>query len=107
MIRYGIVIKVKPDKLEEYKRLHANPWPDVVEALRKHGLKNFSIFHKDDYLFGYFEYFGSDLNADMQKMKEIPMYSKWLSLTDPCQEPLATRKEGEWWAAMEPVYHHD
>ncbi|MCZ6775795.1 MAG: L-rhamnose mutarotase [Ignavibacteria bacterium] len=107
MERFGIVIKVKREKLEEYKSLHANPWPEVVTTLRDHGLKNFSIYHKDEYLFGYFEYYGSDLESDLKKMNEIPIYSKWLSLTDPCQEPLASRHPGEWWASMEEIYHHD
>lgn len=107
MERFGIVIKVKREKLEEYKSLHANPWPEVVTTLRDHGLKNFSIYHKDEYLFGYFEYYGSDLESDLKRMNEIPIYNKWLSLTDLCQAPLASRHPGEWWASMEEIYHHD
>ncbi len=107
MKRYGIVIKVKTEELEEYKRLHANPWPEVNQILQEHGLHNFSIYEKDYYLFGYFEYHGDDITASFKKMAAYPIYQKWLSLCDPCQEPLPTRKEGEWWAFMEEIYHLD
>ena len=53
MKRYGMVIQVKPEKLEEYKQLHANPWPEINQILQEHGLHNFSIYEKDHYLFGY------------------------------------------------------
>lgn len=107
MKRYGMVIKIKPGKLEEYKRLHANPRPGVIEALRECGRRNFSIYHKDGYLFGYFEYDGDDFEADTKKLREKPIMKKWLALTDPCQQPLETCEEGRWWAFMEELYHHD
>ena len=33
MKRIGQVIKVKPEYLEKYKALHANPWPEVNEMI--------------------------------------------------------------------------
>lgn len=107
MKRYGMVIKVKPEGLEEYKRLHANPQPEVNRILKERGFSNFSIFEKDYYLFGYFEFEGEDVNKALKEMEEYPIYKKWLKLCDPLQEPLATRKEGEWWAFMEKVFHLD
>lgn len=109
MRRYGMVIKIKPEKLEEYKRLHApeNHWPEVKQAIQEAGQSNFTILHKDDLLFGYFEYTGDDFEADIKKLAEKPIIKKWLALTDPCQEPLETRKPGEWWAYMEEIYHND
>ncbi|MBN1669120.1 MAG: L-rhamnose mutarotase [Anaerolineales bacterium] len=105
MERYGMVIKVRPEKLAEYKALHAAPWPEVLEMIRQCNIRNYSIYLKDGYLFSYFEYVGDDFEADMAKMAADPKTQAWWQLTDPCQEPLESRDEGEWWARMEEVFH--
>ena len=107
MQRYGSVIKLRPEKEAEYKELHANAWPDVLEMIRACNIRNYSIYLKDGYLFSYFEYHGDDFAADMQKMADDPTTQEWWKLTDPCQEPLETRQPGEWWASMEEVFHTD
>jgi len=105
MQRYGSVIRVKPEKLEEYKQLHANVWPGVVKMIKECNIQNYSIFHKDGYLFSYMEYVGEDYEADMAKMAADPTTQEWWSVCGPCQERLETRKKGEWWASMEEVFH--
>ena len=107
VVRYGTVIKVKPEKLEEYKTLHANPWPGVNKMIRECNIRNYSIYYRDGYLFSYFEYTGKDFDADMQKMAADSLTREWWKLTDPCQEPVETAGEGVWWADMEEVYHLD
>ena len=105
--RYGSVIRVKADKLEEYKALHANPWPGVNKMIRECNIRNYSIYYRDGYLFSYFEYTGTDFEADMQKMAADSLTREWWKLTDPCQEPVESAREGVWWAEMEEVYHLD
>jgi L-rhamnose mutarotase len=107
MQRYGSVIKLKPEKLAEYKELHANPWPEVLRMITICNIRNYSIYYKDGFLFSYFEYHGDDFAADMAKMAADPTTQEWWKLTDPCQEPIETRKAGEWWASMEEFFHHD
>lgn len=107
MQRYGSVIKLKPEKLAEYKELHANVWPEVLSMIRQCHIRNYSIYYKDGFLFSYFEYHGEDFAADMQKMAADPKTQEWWKLTDPCQEPLETRQPGEWWASMEEFFHAD
>ena len=107
MRRYGHVIKVKPEKLEEYKRLHAAVWPDVLKMIRECNIRNYSIFYRDGYLFSYFEYIGDDYEADMAKMAADPVTQKWWELCKPCQVPLETCAPDEWWAVMEEVFHTD
>ena len=107
MKRYGMVIKVKPEKLEEYKKLHQNVWPGVLKTIKECNIRNYSIFYKDGYLFSYFEYVGDNYEEDMKKMAQDPVTQEWWKLCKPCQEPLETRKEGEWWAEMEEVFHMD
>jgi L-rhamnose mutarotase len=107
MKRYGSVIRVWPEKLEEYKKLHAAVWPDVLKMIKECNIRNYSIYHKDGYLFSYFEYVGKDFKADMDKMAADPTTQKWWDVCKPCQAPLPTRKPGEWWADMEEVFHCD
>ncbi len=107
MKRYGSVIGVRPEKLAEYKRLHAAVWPEVLNMIKACNIRNYSIYYKDNTLFSYYEYIGDDYEADMRKMAADPMTQKWWKLTNPCQQPLPTRKDGEWWADMEEVFHTD
>lgn len=107
MKRYGTVIQVRPEKLAEYKELHAATWPGVLEANSACNIRNYSIYFRDGLLFSYFEYVGEDFDADMAKMKTFPEVQRWWKLTDPCQKPVETAAEGEWWAPMEEVFHQD
>lgn len=107
MKRYGSIIKVKSEKLEEYKTLHAAAWPGVLAMITACNIRNYSIYYKDGLLFSYFEYDGDDYDADMARMAEDPETQRWWDVCKPLQEPLATRKDGEWWADMEEVFHHD
>jgi len=105
MKRYGSVLKVVPEKLDEYKQLHAAVWPGVLEMIKQCNIRNYSIYYKDGYLFGYYEYIGDDYAADMAKMAADSETQRWWSVCKPCQQPLETRMPGEWWAEMEEVFH--
>jgi len=107
MKRYGMLLKVRPESFEAYKEYHRAVWPEVLAAIRACNIRNYSIFHKDGFLFGYFEYLGTDYPADMAKMAADPKTQEWWAIMGPMQEPLETRAEGEWWANMEEVFHTD
>jgi L-rhamnose mutarotase len=102
-----MVIKVRPEKFQQYKRLHAAVWPDVLKKIAECNIRNYSIYHKDGYLFSYFEYVGDDFDADMARMAADETTRKWWAVCKPCQRPLQTRAPGEWWAGMEEVFHCD
>ncbi len=112
MKRYGMVIGVNNEKIEEYKALHADVWPDVLEMISKCNIKNYSIYlHKlpggEHYLFSYFEYVGADFDTDMATMAADPTTQKWWEVCMPCQNPLPDRGDNEWWSSMEEVFHWD
>lgn len=107
MKRYGSVIGVVPEKLEEYKQLHARVWPGVLQMIQDCNIRNYSIYYKDGFLFSYYEYTGTDYEADMAKMAADPETQRWWNVCNPCQKPLETRAPGEWWAGMEEVFHVD
>jgi L-rhamnose mutarotase len=112
MKRYGMVTGVRPEKIDEYKRLHAAVWLGVLATIAECHIKNYSIYLRDlgdgrHYLFGYFEYHGADFAADMAKMAADPTTQQWWSVCKPCQEPLADTPPGEWWVEMDEVFHVD
>jgi L-rhamnose mutarotase len=107
MKRCGQVIRLKPEALKEYCALHAAVWPEVASMISACNIRNYSIYHRDGFLFAYFEYVGSDFDADMAKMAADPKTKEWWDVTKPLQSPLANRAPGEWWANMDEVFHQD
>jgi L-rhamnose mutarotase len=107
--RMGMMIGLKPERIAEYKALHAAPWPEMNAALTAANIRNYSIFLKEpeNLLFGYWEYLGKDFEADMAALGAKDVTKRWLSLTDPCQQPLATARQGEWWSFLQNVFHLD
>ena len=108
MQRMGMVIGLKPEKIAEYKRLHAAVWPEILDMISQCNIRHYSIFLKEpeNLLFGYWEYHGTDFAADAAKMAADPKTQEWWDVCMPCQEPFETRADGEWWAMMEEVFHH-
>ena len=106
--RVGMVIGFRPEKIEEYKALHADTNPGVRDLLNKYHMHNFSIFlHKIGgryYEFGYYEYTGDEFEADMAKLDAEPRNKEWLAICDPMQVPL---KGYDSWAVMERVYYNE
>jgi L-rhamnose mutarotase len=100
MQRYGQIIGVKPEHIAQYEELHEQVWPEVLATIHACNIRNYTIFRHGTLLFAYFEYIGDDFAAD-------PKTREWWSHTDPLQEPVADRAEGEWWTTMRPVFHTD
>ncbi|MBB3769559.1 L-rhamnose mutarotase [Angulomicrobium tetraedrale] len=109
MQRMGMMIGLEPDMVETYKELHASVWPEVLARLTASHIRNYTIFLREpeNILFGTWEYHGDDFAADMARIAADPTNQEWWKLTIPCQRPLPTRAEGEWWATMDEVFHLD
>lgn len=102
--RFGSITRVKSDKLEYYKKLHANPWPKVNAMIKECNISNYSIYYWNGYLFSYFEYIGDDFEEDMAKMAQDEETQRWWKETDPCQDPITDVGQ---WLNIEEVYHLD
>ena len=63
--RYGMAVRLKDEKRQYYIDNHANVWPEVLEELKKINVQNYSIFLKEDFMFGYLEYTGNDFDGDL------------------------------------------
>ena len=100
-----MVIGIKPDKIEEYKKLHTNTWPEVLDCIAGSQIKNFSIFIHDKTLFGYFEYYGNDLEADMKTWANNKKMQEWWKICIPLLEPLESEERADGWIYMEEIFH--
>lgn len=109
MRRMGNVLGIRPEAIAEYKRIHADVWPEVLAMIAACNIRNYTIFLKEpeNLLFSYFEYHGDDWEADSARMAADPKTQEWWAICMPMQAPLSTRRQGEWWAEMENVFHVD
>lgn len=107
MKRFAEVIRVRPEFEADYVRYHTEVWPGVLKTITACNMRNYSIFLRSGVLFGYFEYHGTDFEADMQKMAEDPETQRWWELMDPMQERMPDAQPGEKWAPMREVFHLD
>lgn len=77
MNRVGFVLEVRADRLEDYKREHEAVWPEMLEALSRHGWRNYSLFLREDgTLFGYVEVSGSFQEA-LDGMASEEVNERW------------------------------
>ena len=105
--RFGQRINVRPDQIDAYQRLHAAPWPGVLEQIRRSNIRNYTIFRDGTDLFAYFEYTGDDFESDMAAMAADPETRRWWAYSDPMQEPRPDRQPGSWWKTLDEVFHTD
>lgn len=107
--RVGMVVGMKPEMIDEYKRLHAAENPGVRDLLSKYHMQNFNIFLQQMpdgkwYEFGYYEYAGDDFEGDMAQLAKEPRNIEWLKKCDPMQIPLPGANG---WTEMESVYFNE
>ncbi len=107
MKRIGFVLKVKPDRLAEYKRHHEQVWPDMLQALRDAGWHNYSLFARDDgLLFGYFET-PQSLQAAQARMAEQEVNTRWQEFMAPFFESPSNARPDELFVELTEIFHLD
>ena len=107
--RVGMVVKIKAEKLDEYRKLHSDDNQGVRELLSKYNMRNFSIYlvqlaDSNWYEFAYYEYWGKDIDADMEALAREPGNIEWLEMCDPMQEGILDGQTG--WKHMERIYYN-
>ncbi|KAG2360444.1 rhamnose mutarotase [Suillus spraguei] len=91
------IIKLKPECAEEYKEVHKNVWPGVLNALGRHHIVDYSINHYPQR----YEAIGDDKETQ-----------RWWRLTDSMQESFndgasGSGKEIPWWTDVEEVFRFE
>ena len=103
---FGQIGRLKKEKIEEYKTLHAAVWPDVLKTITECNLENYSIFIKGDLVISYFENTGTDYEADMEKMAADETTQKWWGYTKPCFEKYDADSEAAFYEDMESIFYY-
>jgi L-rhamnose mutarotase len=107
MKRVGFLLKVSPDKIQEYKELHRSVWPEMIEALRRNGWRRYSLFMREDgLLFGCFETPESFQNA-LEAMSKEEVNRKWQELVAECFENTNGAHADESMQELVEVFHLD
>ena len=107
MKRIGFVLKVKQDRLEEYKRHHERVWPDMLQALHDAGWHNYSLFVRDDgLLFGYFEP-PDTLQAAQARMADKEVNTRWQEFMAPYFESPNDARPDEMFMELTEIFHLD
>lgn len=107
MKRISFLLKVRESKIYEYKRQHASVWPEMLDALRRAGWKNYSLFMRPDgLLFGYFETTSSLADA-VEAMSIEEVNSRWQSFMAPFFEEMGESHPNNQLFTLEEVFHLD
>jgi L-rhamnose mutarotase len=107
MQRVGFILKVKEERIEEYKERHKAVWPEMLQALRETGWHNYSLFMRDDgLLFGYVEV-EENWEKALAGMATREVNERWQAEMAPFFEALAGRRPDENMLRLEEVFHLD
>jgi L-rhamnose mutarotase len=105
-MRVCFLLKVRKDKLEEYKVRHAGVWPEMQEALRESGWRNYSLFLRPDgLLVGYLE--ADNFEECRARMKHQPVNARWQREMAPLFESLNGATADDTLFPLEEVFHLD
>ncbi len=107
MKRIGFLLKVKEDRIEEYKKHHREVWPEMLDALRRTGWHNYSLFMRDDGLmFGCFET-PENFQAALDGMSQEEVNTKWQEFMAPFFESPDGARPDRMMLELEEVFHLD
>lgn len=107
MQRVGFLLKVKSDRIDEYRERHRNVWPEMLEALSRQGWHNYSLFMRPDgLLFGYFEAEES-FAASLEGMTREAINERWQAFMAPFFEGMGEQHADEMMQELEEVFHLD
>jgi len=104
--RVCFLLKVRPDRLDEYVERHAAVWPEMLDALSRTGWTNYSLFLRPDgLLVGYFE--TPDLQAALDGMSATEVNGRWQAEMAPFFESLDGKRPDEAFLTLREVFHLD
>ncbi|MFB3779114.1 MAG: L-rhamnose mutarotase [Bryobacteraceae bacterium] len=106
MQRVCFLLKVKKDRLAEYKERHERVWPEMLAALRETGWTNYSLFLRDDgLLVGYLE--TPDFQKALEGMGRKEVNARWQKEMKEFFEDPGGREADRQMAPLEEVFHLD
>jgi L-rhamnose mutarotase len=106
MKRHASWAMVRRDMLDEYRLRHAEVWPELLDAIRASGIRNYSLFLRDDgMLFSYFE--AEDAAASIAQVAATEVSRRWQAMMQPLFETLPGRTPQQSFIDLDEVFHLD
>jgi L-rhamnose mutarotase len=106
MKRVCFCLRVKADRLEEYKDRHRAVWPEMLDALRAAGWRNYSLFLRDDgLLIGYLE--TADFEAALARVAATDVNRRWQEQMAEFFDDASGRNADEQMRPLLEVFHLD
>jgi len=107
VMKIGTAVGIRPEHIDRYCELHANPWPEVLAQNRNAGLSNYSIFllRQRNLLFSYYERAGADRPRGAERAAANPVMQEWWRLCRSFQVPLVPAEGPRLWADMERIFY--
>jgi len=108
MTRHVLTVDLRddPKAIETYIAEHRRVWPDVISSLRRAGIREMEIFILGRRLVMVVEIDGTDVRrAFAEHAVSSPRVAEWETMMKALQEPPPGGRPGEWWTALEPVFH--
>lgn len=105
-MRICFLFKVKSEKLDEYKMRHREVWPEMLDAMRQSGWRNYSLFLRPDgLLVGYLE--ADDFARCSAELQNHPVNARWQAEMAPFFDSLGDRTADQSMAPLEEIFHVD
>jgi L-rhamnose mutarotase len=106
MERVCFLGRIRPDRLDEYRRRHREVWPEMTEALQKAGWANYTLFLADDgLLVGYLE--TDDYAAALRQMAQTDVNARWQAEMQPYFTDLGSLRPDEGFRTLTEIFHLD
>jgi L-rhamnose mutarotase len=106
MPRVCFRLRVRPDRMDEYRARHAAVWPEMRAALAATGWRNYSLFLADDgELIGYLEC--DDFDAAQAAMAATDVNARWQTEMAGFFADLGDRRPDEGIAPVPEIFHLD
>jgi L-rhamnose mutarotase len=106
IIRYGRIVKIKAENLEEYILFHKSVWSEVQDTIRDTGIKNYTIFNWGSYIFSYYEINGEDTHNTRELLVSEPC-RQWEEIMSKMQVCVEEDEGDTRWTRMEEIFHQD
>jgi L-rhamnose mutarotase len=102
--RHCFLLRVRPDRIDEYRRRHQRVWPEMLRALADTGWRNYSLFlHDDGLLVGYVE--ADDLQASLAAMARTDVNARWQAEMAPLFVGLDGGAPDEGLVLLDEIFH--
>lgn len=105
MKRVGMTWQVDPAYWEEYKAIHLNPWPELLEAIQEVGIHNYSIYAFGTRVFAYMEVEGDDVYGALNRLAQTDIKKKWDAEVTAWVLPEAQEGSGIQFMELEQIFY--